>query len=86
MVVLKHGNTDATADPVQPKEGPLGPHVEHLVGVDRDHLPTGITNYDLSERFQEVTEEGMGTVVVVVVVRRIRSRRLLSTKYGRQST
>jgi len=78
-VVLKRGNTAAAADPVQPKEGPLGPHVEHLVGVDRDHLPTGITNCDLSERLREVTEEGMSTVVVVVVVvvaRRIRSRRL----------
>ena len=35
--VLKLGDTDAAADPVPPKEGPMGPHVEHLVGADRDH-------------------------------------------------
>ena len=30
VVVLKPGYTNAAADPVQPKEGLLGPHVEHL--------------------------------------------------------
>jgi hypothetical protein len=59
--VLKLGDTDAAADLVPPKEGPLGPHVEHLVGVDRDHLPIGITNCDLSERLREVTEGELST-------------------------
>lgn len=60
-MVLKLGDTEAAADPVPPKEGPLGPHVKHLVGADRDHLPTGITNCDRSERLWEVTEERLST-------------------------
>ena len=66
VLVLKLGDTDAAADPVPPKEGPMGPHVEHLVGADKD--PIGITNYDLSEWLQAVTEGWLSTVVVVVVV------------------
>ena len=42
MVGLKLGSIAAGADPVQPKEGPLGSRVEHPKGVNGDHLPTGI--------------------------------------------
>jgi hypothetical protein len=35
---LKVGDTDADADLVQPKEGPTGPHIEHLKGVGKDDL------------------------------------------------
>jgi len=41
---LRWSSVTAGADPVQPKEGPLVPSVEHLEGVNGDPLPTGITN------------------------------------------
>jgi hypothetical protein len=44
MVELSEVCAAADADLVQPKEGPLGSRVEHHEGVNRDHLPTGITN------------------------------------------
>ena len=44
MVERELENADPAVDPVQSKEGPTGSHVEHHKGVDRDHLPTGITN------------------------------------------
>ena len=40
---VKIGTTYAVTDLAQPKEGPLGSQVEHLKGVNRNHLPTGIT-------------------------------------------
>jgi hypothetical protein len=48
--MLKLSNTEGAADPVPPKEGPLGSYVEHLAGADRDHLTTGITNHDRNKR------------------------------------
>ena len=44
MVEFKLGSVDADADLVQPKEGPMGPHVEHHEGMDRGHLLTEIMN------------------------------------------
>ena len=37
-VELKVGDTGTTADPVQPKEGPLGPRVEQHEDADGDRL------------------------------------------------
>jgi hypothetical protein len=54
VVELKLGIANADADPVQPEEGPIGPHVEHLEGADIDHQPTGIMNCDLSNRIKTV--------------------------------
>jgi hypothetical protein len=40
----KGGSIVVGVDPVQPKEGPLVPSVEHLKGDNRIPLPTGITD------------------------------------------
>ena len=44
VVDLEVGNAESAADPDQPKEGPMGPPVEHLAGTTEINQPTGITS------------------------------------------
>jgi len=74
VVELKVCDADAATDPVQPKEGPMGPHVEHHEGVDRNHLPTEITNCEPSKRDRgSAAEEELPLIPVVTPHGRRRS-------------